>query len=114
TRESKAPAFWKRATLERQSEETLITNVYTGLYARGIRNRFADDYQTSGAAVLPGLLQSTAAQDIYAAASAKGDGDYYPMLSGQSLGLIRDLPGAAEVVERVVEEARAAMARLPR
>ena len=30
-----------------------------------------------------------------------------PMWSGQSVGLIRDLPGAAEVVESIVREARA-------
>ena len=36
------------------------------------------------------------------------------MLSGQGLGLIHDLPGAAEVVRNLIEEARAAMARMPR
>lgn len=35
------------------------------------------------------------------------------MLSGQSLGLIKDLPGAGEVVASLVREARAAMAKLP-
>lgn len=113
TRESMAPDFWKRAMIERGSGETLITNVFTGLYARGLRNRFADEYAASGTPVLPGLLQSNAAQDIYGAASARGDGEHFPMLSGQSLGLIHNLPGAAEVVTQLVEEARAAMARLP-
>jgi hypothetical protein len=39
------------------------------------------------------------------------------MPTGQSVGLVHDLPGAAEVVERIVREARAvldALARLPR
>ncbi|HWM93893.1 MAG TPA: nitronate monooxygenase [Thermoanaerobaculia bacterium] len=113
TKESMAPEFWKRALVERESGETLITDVFTGLRARGIRNRFAEEYQASGAPRLPGLLQSSAAQDIYGSAERRGDAEHFPMLSGQSLGLIHDLPGAAEIVAKLVEEARAAMSRLP-
>jgi hypothetical protein len=34
------------------------------------------------------------------------------MMTGQSVGLIRDLPGAAEVVAAIVREARAVLGRL--
>ena len=112
TRESQAPDFWKRSLLERQSEETAITDAFTGLHGRALRNTFADEYAASGAPTLPGLIQSNAAQDIYTAAAVRGDGEHFPQFAGQSLGLIHDLPGAAEVVARIVEEARAAMARL--
>jgi len=114
TRESMAPEFWKRALLERQSEETAITDVFTGLHGRALRNAFTEEYAASGAPTLPGLIQSNAAQDIYNAAAARGDGEHFPQFTGQSVGLIHDLPGAAEVVARIVEEARVAMARLPR
>lgn len=114
TKESKAQEFWKRAMIEGGSGDTLITDVFSGLPARGMRNRFADEYRDSGAPRLPGLLQSSAAQDIYGEAEKRGDAEHYPMLSGQGLGLIHDLPGAAEVVRNLIEEARAAMARLPR
>jgi nitronate monooxygenase len=113
TRESQAPDFWKRSLLERKSEETAITDVFTGLHARALRNAFTDEYEASGAPTLPGLIQSNAAQDIYNAAAACGNGEHFPQFAGQSLGLIHDLPGAAEVVERIVAEARAAMVRLP-
>jgi nitronate monooxygenase len=69
TRESQAPEFWKRSLLERQSEETTITNVFTGLHSRAVRNAFADEYAASGAPLLPGLVQSNAAEDIYMAAA---------------------------------------------
>jgi NAD(P)H-dependent flavin oxidoreductase YrpB (nitropropane dioxygenase family) len=36
------------------------------------------------------------------------------MPTGQSVGLIHDLPGAGEVVERVISEARAVLDRLQR
>jgi len=113
TRESMAPECWKRALVARQSEETAITDVFTGLHGRALRNAFADEYAASGAPTLSGLIQSNAAQDIYNAAAARGDGEHFPQFTGQSVGLIHDLPGAAEVVARIVEEARAAMARLP-
>ena len=112
TRESMAEEFWKKALLESEADATTITDVFSGLYARALRNTFAREYAESGAPVLPPLLQRNAAADIYAAASARQDGSYLPMWSGQSVGLIHDLPGAAEVVESIVSEARAVLGGL--
>ena len=91
-----------------------MTDAFSGLYARALRNTFATEYAASGAPVLPPLLQRSAASDIFAAAAAQNDGSYMPLWSGQSVGLIRDLPGAAEVVEAIVREARAVLADLGR
>jgi NAD(P)H-dependent flavin oxidoreductase YrpB (nitropropane dioxygenase family) len=55
--------------------------------------------------VLPPLVQSSAASDIRAAALAQRDREYFQMWSGQSVGLIHDLPGAGEVVHTIVQEA---------
>ncbi len=112
TRESLAPEFWKKSLLERESDATTVTDAFSGLPARSLRNAFADEYRRSGAPVFPALVQRQAAQDIYAAAQARRDGEYFPMWSGQSVGLIHDLPGAGEVVEAVVREARAVLAGL--
>jgi nitronate monooxygenase len=114
TRESAAAECWKKAILERGGDTTTITDVFTGLPARALRNAFTEEYRTSGAPVLPGLLQTRAAQDVYAAAAARQDGEYLPMLTGQSAGLIHDLPGAGEVVETIVREALEVLARLSR
>ncbi|HZF11393.1 MAG TPA: nitronate monooxygenase [Thermoanaerobaculia bacterium] len=110
TRESQAAGAWKQALLERGSQETTLTKVFTGLYARVLRNTFTAEY--GDAPTLPPLLQRNAAQDIYAAATTRDDGEHMPLYSGQSLGLIHDLPGAGEVVARIVEEAQEALARL--
>jgi len=107
TRESTAPEFFKRAILAADGDATRITNAFTGLYARVIANRFLSDYEASGAPVLPGLIQANAAQDVYAKAAADGNADYFPVLAGQSSGLISDLPGAAEVVRALLGEAAA-------
>jgi NAD(P)H-dependent flavin oxidoreductase YrpB (nitropropane dioxygenase family) len=67
-----------------------------------------------GAPVLLPLLQTRAAQDIVEEARRRGDGEYFPLLAGQGVGLVRDLPGAAEMVETIVREARTVLAGLPR
>jgi len=110
TRESLAPAFWKQAILEARGDQTGITDAFSGLYARAISNAFAAGYEASGAPVLPSLLQSSTAQDVYTASAAQGNRDYFPLLAGQSSGLIRNLPGAPEVVASLVAETRSALA----
>jgi nitronate monooxygenase len=112
TRESIAPEFWKKALIERDADTTTITEAWTGLWARSLGSAFTRDYAGSGAPVLPSLLQSMAAQDIYAAAVARQDPDYFPMWAGQSVGLVHDLPGAADVTHAIIREARTTLAGL--
>lgn len=114
TKESMAPEFWKRRILESASDSTVVTTAFTGLPARVLRSRFADDYAASGAPVLPGLLQSALEQDIWAAAARDNKPDYFPLYAGQSVGLIDDLPSAAEVVDTIVREAKTVVARIAR
>ena len=113
TRESGAPEFWKKALLERGSDTTTVTDAFTGLYARTLANTFNAEYAASGAPVLPTLVQARAAMDVYAESAKQQTGEYFPMHTGQSVGLIHNLPGAAEVVREIVREARAVLAALP-
>jgi nitronate monooxygenase len=112
TRESMAPAFWKDAILRAGTDGTMVTNAFTGLPARLLRTKHASDYEASGAPVLPGLLQAALQQDIWEKAGRDQNLDYFPVYAGQSAGLMHALPGAAEVVAAIVEEARAVTARL--
>jgi len=109
TRESMAPEIYKKALLESSGDATTITDAFTGRYARALRNEFTDRYSRSGAPVLPFLWQYIAAGDIYREAAASGNPDYSPMMAGQSVGLVHNLPGAAEVLEVTIREARALM-----
>lgn len=112
TRESTAPEFWKRAILEASSDGTTLTRAFTGLPARVLRNRFQQEYEQSNAPVLPGLLQSSLEVDIWMAAARGNKPDYFPLYAGQSVGVIRDLPGAGDVVRSIVEEARTVLSSL--
>ena len=111
-RESMAPEFYKKTVLEREADATMVTDAFTGQWARALRNPFAVDYRAAGAPTLPSLLQSVIAQDVIAASAKRQDGDYFPMFAGQSVGLVHNLPGAGEVVEAIVREAREVLASL--
>ena len=113
TRESMAPELYKKRVLESESDATTVTDALSGLWARALANRFTREYAESGAPVLPPLIQRSAANDVYIAALRQGDAEYYPMMAGQSVGLVRDLPGAGEVVETIIREARAVLSALP-
>lgn len=113
TAESAAPEFYKRALVERDSDSTTLSDAFTGLYARLLRNAFTEEYRASGAPTLPAGIQQIAAADIINASSARQSGAYYPMYAGQGVGMIRDVPEAANVVHAVIEEARREMTALP-
>ena len=57
-------------------DDTMVTDAFSGLHARAIRNTFAREYAASGAPVLPSLLQANAADDIYRAAASTGNAEY--------------------------------------
>jgi nitronate monooxygenase len=112
TREGTSAEFRKKAVLEAESEDTALTDVVSGLWSRYIRNAFIEEYEKTGAPVLPVHVQGRFAQDILEDATRKEDAAWLPLATGQSCGLVRDLPSAAEVVERVVREAEAVLVRL--
>jgi nitronate monooxygenase len=112
TRESLAADSWKQAIVRATSDQTSVTRAFTGLPARVLSSRFASDYEATGAPVLPGLLQAALEQDIWAAARRSDQPGYFPLYAGQSVGIIRDLPGAAEVVAAIVAEAERVRAAL--
>jgi nitronate monooxygenase len=114
TRESIAADFYKKALLEREADATTVTDAFSGLWARALTNTYIEEYRAAGAPVLPALLQARAAEDVVEESRRRRDGSYVPMWSGQSVGLIRDLPGAGEVVEAIVREAQAVLGALPR
>jgi nitronate monooxygenase len=106
TAESAAPEFYKSALVDSSSDDTVVTDAFTGLYARVLRNRYTQIYGESSPMVLPAGMQQIAIADIVSESATRGTGDYYPMYAGQGLGLIQDVPTSADVINAVMEEAR--------
>jgi nitronate monooxygenase len=107
TRESIAPAFFKDAVIAAEPGDTSVSAAFTGLPMRTLRSAFASDF--GDAPLLPPMLQSNAAEDIFKAAAQRGDAGYFPMPAGESAGRISDLPSAAEVVAAIADEASRVM-----
>lgn len=112
TRESIAPDFHKRAVVERSADSTTVTDVFTGAYARVLRNPFTSEYAASRAPVLPPFVQARATEDIQRAAVGRGSADFAPLYCGQGIGWYREITSAADVVEQIVREAGEAFAGL--
>jgi nitronate monooxygenase len=114
TRESMAPEVHKKAMLERTADTTVVTDAFSGRFARALRNTFTEEYAQSEAPVMPFPAQYLASADIRQEATTQGNSEYLPLWSGQGVGLVHDLPGAGEVVEATIQEARQVlMERLP-
>jgi nitronate monooxygenase len=86
-------------------EDTVITNLFTGRPARSIRNRFIEKYLESGTKPLAWPLQRLAADDIYSESRKQNLADYYPLLAGQGLRLLKRGQSAADVVNDIVSSA---------
>ena len=112
TPEARAREFYKQALIERGSNETVITDAYTGLYARLLRNTYIDEYDASHAPTLPGYLQLNVNNDIVAKALEDEDRNFYPLWAGQGVGAIRELRPAAQVLGDLVREAEATLLEL--
>ena len=120
TKESPLHPNFKQAVLDSDGHDTVLTeipdiargNVWPGAMARSRRNAFIErwagrewELRARQPEALAALLR----------ASAAGDADNASLLIGQDAGLIRDIPAAAEIVERIVAEAEALLKdRLPR
>lgn len=109
TREAVAPDAYRLALVGGGADDTVLTDRWTGRWARVLRNRFLDDL--AGTQPLPPYLQQSALLDVMEAAAAQNRRDHLPLYAGQSVGLVRDLPHAGDLVRRMVREAEAALRR---
>jgi nitronate monooxygenase len=104
TAESQASDVWKQRLLSGEGE-TVLSDGYTGQWARFLRSEYTDRWHDAGVEPLPGVLQAVAGSDLFAEATRVGDDEVQPLYAGASFSRINDLPSAGDVVRRVVAEA---------
>lgn len=105
TKESIAPDCHKQQILQASSDNTTITDVFTGMYARVIRNAFTEQYISSNTPVLPPGSQYLATVDITKAAAEQQNGDYYTLYAGQGIDNIQEILPAGEIIQNMIIEA---------
>jgi nitronate monooxygenase len=105
-KESGAFPAYRERLLAAKETDTVVTRAFTGRPARGVRNRFVEEYLRSGPEPLAFPFQGMATEDIYQETQARDEGDYFLLLAGQGLRMLKDEKGAAEIVAELVEGAR--------
>lgn len=99
--ESGAPVAHKQALMAVQGDPTLITRVYSGRPARGLRNTFID--LAEGVPVLPFRQQNDLTRPMRNESGKQGLPDYISLWAGRGVARARQMP-AAKLVEILVAE----------
>jgi NAD(P)H-dependent flavin oxidoreductase YrpB (nitropropane dioxygenase family) len=113
TRECEIHDNIKQELVKRQENDTTLIYKSLGLQARALKNKNVAqvmELEKRGAGfeeMLPLMTGERINQ-----AWEKGDVDYAPMMVGQSVGLVHDIPTCAELLERMVAEMRARLAEV--
>jgi nitronate monooxygenase len=115
TKECEVHENIKQELLKRQEYETLIFGKSIGLQGRALKNRVIEEVlaieaRSGGLAELIPLLAGPRIKEAW----EKGDVDFAPLMVGQSIGLIRDIPTCRELIERMATEAEECLERARR
>jgi NADH:quinone reductase (non-electrogenic) len=103
----------KQELVKRQENDTTLIYKTLGLQARALKNKNVAqvmELEKRGAGfeeMLPLMTGERINQ-----AWEKGDVDYAPMMVGQSVGLVHDIPTCRELMERMVSEMRQRLAEV--
>jgi len=103
----------KQEIIQRQEFETALICKSIGLQGRAIRNKLVEDVlavESTGGG-LEKLIPLIAGERVKKAWEF-GDVDSAPMMMGQSVGLVKDIPTCKELMERLVAEAQADIERV--
>ena len=118
TVESSAHENHKKRILDVDEEGTIVSRSYTGKPSRVLRNRYTERWKGRDTEILPMPWQRMWVERLVAPAKAAGMVDIANFPTGQGAGAITDVPKAADVLARLVEEtlealdhARATVAR---
>ncbi|HEX2911164.1 MAG TPA: nitronate monooxygenase [Chloroflexia bacterium] len=108
TPESGAHPDYKTLLQKSPEDSTTLTRVFSGRYARGLRNRFTEELQDHEAELLPFPIQNSYTRDIRTAANKQNRTEFMSLWAGQGVRLTRALP-AAELVAELAKEVNAAL-----
>jgi len=101
--ESTAHPLHKQALLQTTEDSTVITRVFSGKQARGIRNAFVEALAPYEHEVPPFPVQNALTRDIRQAAASQQRAEYLSLWAGQAAALCRTV-SAEELVRQLVQE----------
>lgn len=94
---------YKQKLFASKEDDTVITKVFSGRPARGILNKFIEEFSKDPLAY---PYQNSATKSIRGAAAKRGNAEYISLWAGQNLRPVVKEQPAAEIVEEIIESAR--------
>lgn len=110
TKEGGSEDAFKRALVEAGPSSTVHTPIFDGLHVRSLRNRFITAWEGKEDQYAGYPVQRRLMIPIRDAAARAEQADYMNLACGQGVSLITDIPGAGELVQRLVDETVRALA----
>ena len=112
TKECEVHENVKQELIRRQEFDTVIYGKSIGLQGRGLKSKVIEEVlaieaRHGGFEELIPLLSGQKVKEAW----ETGDCDYAPLMVGQSIGLIHDIPTCQELLDRMAAEAKACSAR---
>lgn len=112
TKECEVHENIKQELIRRQEFDTVIYGKSIGLQGRGLKSKVIEEVlaieaRHGGFEELIPLLSGQKVKEAW----ETGDVDYAPLMVGQSIGLIHDIPTCKELMERMAAEAKERSAR---
>jgi enoyl-[acyl-carrier protein] reductase II len=109
TQEAPVPLNVKEHLIERTEEDTIITDNFTGVRCRVIKNKFADNIlELAKNNADPWEIMQTGVGKIKQA-YVEGDIEGGSLAFGQVCGLIQEIPTCQELLDNIIREAEEAM-----
>ncbi|MBV7505390.1 nitronate monooxygenase [Bacillus sp. sid0103] len=106
TTESGAHPVYKQALLNSTEESTVITKVFSGRPARGIKNTFIQAYYDAKISPADFPTQNTMTNDIRRHAALQNNPEYMSLWAGQATRLLQNEIPAGKLIHDVMEGAK--------
>jgi nitronate monooxygenase len=101
--ESGASDVYKRALLAAGKDTTVVTRVFSGRPARGLKNEFIARLEGAEKIILPYPLQNALTRSMRSAAAEQGNAGFLSLWAGQGVARARAMP-AGELVRCLAKE----------
>ncbi len=94
----------KKQMVDADEDSTVVSRAYTGKPSRVLRNRFTDKWRGHETELLPMPWQRIWMEPVVVGAKTAGRLDIANYPAGQGVSAIRDIPKAADLYRRLVDE----------
>lgn len=104
TEESGAHPVYKEKVISSDEQSTMMTKVFSGKYARGIRNTFMEEMERQTESILPYPMQHDLTSVMRKQAAAQQDTNYMSLWAGQGVGMVKQSQSVTRVMDELIRK----------